>query len=100
MLSGNTYLAKLTWYCIQAEQEGDFGEGMQTVDLLPEGATCPVTDDNKQLYVDLYMQHLLDNSIAPQFDAFQRGFKKVRLQQLDMKGFSVVRMFSCMLTHI
>ena len=64
---------------LQAEQEGDFGEGTQTVDLLPEGGNQPVTDDNKQLYVDLYMQHLLDNSIQPQFDAFQRGFKRVSL---------------------
>lgn len=64
--------------CTQAEQEADFGAGILTVDLLPEGGSQAVTDTNKQLYVDLYMQHLLDNSIRPQFDAFRRGFNRVR----------------------
>jgi len=45
--------------------------------LEAEGADTPVTDDNKQRYVDLYVRHLLETSIQRQFDAFQRGFKRV-----------------------
>ena len=62
---------------LQVEQEADFGEGLETVDLEAEGANTPVTDDNKHRYVDQYVRHLLDTSIQRQFDAFQRGFKRV-----------------------
>lgn len=62
---------------LQVEQEADFGEGLETIDLEAEGANMPVTDDNKQRYVDLYVRHLLETSIQRQFDAFQRGFKRV-----------------------
>lgn len=61
----------------QVEQEADFGEGLETVDLEAEGANTPVTDDNKHRYVDQYVRHLLDTSIQRQFDAFQRGFKRL-----------------------
>ena len=67
------------WWCLQVEQEADFGEGLETLDLEAEGASKPVTDDNKQHYVDLYVRHLLETSIQPQFDAFQRGFKRVSI---------------------
>lgn len=60
------------------EQETDFGEGLETLDLEADGASKAVTDDNKQHYVDLYVRHLLETSIQRQFDAFQRGFKRVR----------------------
>lgn len=60
------------------EQEADFGEGLETLDLEADGANKAVTDDNKQHYVDLYVRHLLETSIKRQFDAFQRGFKRVR----------------------
>ena len=59
------------------EQEADFGEGFETIDLEAGGASIAVTDDNKQHYVDLYVRHLLETSIQQQFDAFQRGFKRV-----------------------
>ena len=61
---------------LQVEQEADFGEGLETVDLEAEGADTPVTDDNKQRYVNLYVRHLLETSIQRQIDAFQRGFKR------------------------
>lgn len=64
---------------LQVEQEADFGEGLVTIDLEAEGANKPVTDDNKQQYVNLYVDHLLETSIKPQFDAFQRAFKRVGL---------------------
>ncbi|KAL3161776.1 hypothetical protein ABBQ38_008870 [Trebouxia sp. C0009 RCD-2024] len=61
----------------QVEQEADFGEGLETLDLEADGANKAVTDDNKQHYVDLYVRHLLETSIKRQFDAFQRGFKRL-----------------------
>lgn len=61
----------------QVEQEADFGEGLETVDLEAGGASTAVTDDNKQHYVDLYVRHLLETSIQQQFNAFQRGFKRL-----------------------
>lgn len=64
---------------LQVEQEADFGQGLETLDLEAEGASKPVTDDNKQHYVDLYVRHLLETSIQRQFDAFQRGFKRVSI---------------------
>jgi hypothetical protein len=53
-----------------------FGEN-RTVDLKEGGSAIPVTADNRQEYVDLYVHYLLDLSIEPQFRAFERGFKKV-----------------------
>lgn len=61
----------------QVEQEADFDEGLETIDLEAEGASKPVTDANKQQYVNLYVRHLLESSIQRQFNAFQRGFKRL-----------------------
>jgi hypothetical protein len=33
----------------------------------------PVTNRNREEYVLLYVQYILDLSIAPQFEAFQKG---------------------------
>ncbi|XP_022089847.1 ubiquitin-protein ligase E3A-like [Acanthaster planci] len=48
-----------------------------TVDLLPEGSQIPVTNENRKEYVKLYVQHVLVDSVAPQFEAFARGFHTV-----------------------
>jgi len=53
-----------------------FGE-TRTVDLKPGGGDIPVTADNRQEYVDLYVDYVLNKSVKRQFDAFERGFKKV-----------------------
>ncbi|XP_065837402.1 probable E3 ubiquitin-protein ligase HECTD2 isoform X2 [Oscarella lobularis] len=47
------------------------------VDLIPNGSTTAVTMTNRKEFVDLYVQHLLVDSIAPQYEAFNRGIKKV-----------------------
>ena len=36
-----------------------------------------VTDDNKEEYVRRYIAFILHDSIQPQFEAFERGFRKV-----------------------
>ena len=49
----------------------------RTVELKPGGADIPVTSENKEEYVRLYVKWLLEESINPQYDAFERGFMKV-----------------------
>ena len=61
---------------LQVEQEADFGEGTELVDLQAGGAEVAVNIDNRQQYVDLYHKHLLVTSIQPQFEAFARGWQQ------------------------
>lgn len=51
---------------------------VHSVELCPGGANMPVTSANRQQYVELYVKYLLDTSIRMQFEAFARGFHKVR----------------------
>lgn len=60
------------------EQEGDFGEANVVTDLMKDGGEVAVTAENRQAYVDAYVQHLLCKSVKRQSQAFCRGFKKVR----------------------
>jgi len=41
------------------------------------GSDIEVTSDNKEEYVVLYVQWLLETSIYPQYEAFERGFLRV-----------------------
>ncbi|XP_071792610.1 probable E3 ubiquitin-protein ligase HECTD2 [Asterias amurensis] len=50
---------------------------VHTVDLKADGANIPVTNDNRQEYVDLYKNYLLNESIYQQFAAFYHGFHSV-----------------------
>eukprot|EP00897_Mesotaenium_endlicherianum_P002227 jgi/Mesen1/2031/ME000148S01136 len=50
-----------------------FGE-MRSHELLPGGAHLTVTNDNRQRYVELYVDYVLRESIREQFAAFSRGF--------------------------
>eukprot|EP01090_Pellita_catalonica_P017474 TRINITY_DN5282_c0_g1_i2.p1 TRINITY_DN5282_c0_g1~~TRINITY_DN5282_c0_g1_i2.p1 ORF type:complete len:207 (-),score=31.21 TRINITY_DN5282_c0_g1_i2:340-960(-) len=56
-------------------------------DLKPGGANINVTNENRQEYVDLYVEFLLDLRIKRQFDAFAKGFNIVCLT----KGFKLFR---------
>ncbi len=47
------------------------------VDLVENGGSVPLTQVNKQQYVDLYVEHLLLKSVEKQRKAFCRGFHKV-----------------------
>ena len=64
-------------FIMQAEVMDDFGAGARTVELCEGGSSKPVTADNRGEYVEAYTQHLLTASVAPQFNAFKRGFDKV-----------------------
>lgn len=47
------------------------------VDLVDNGGDVLVTNSNREEYVRLYTQHLLEKSIHRQFSAFKRGFLKM-----------------------
>ncbi|XP_062508661.1 probable E3 ubiquitin-protein ligase HECTD2 isoform X2 [Corticium candelabrum] len=50
---------------------------VKDVDLIPNGSLIAVTSHNRHEFVDLYVHHLLEESIAPQFESFARGLKSV-----------------------
>jgi hypothetical protein len=60
------------------EREGPFGEGVVAEDLAPGGGELPVTAASRGRFVELYVRHLLEASIEPQFAAFRRGFDQAR----------------------
>ena len=49
----------------------------RSYELIPDGANTPVTGDNRELYVDKYVQWLLNISVAKQFNDFYKGFSRV-----------------------
>jgi hypothetical protein len=53
-----------------------FGETL-TEELITGGSDIDVTNENREEYVQLYLQHRLVNSVSQSFDAFKRGFYKV-----------------------
>ncbi|WFD19839.1 HECT-type E3 ubiquitin transferase [Malassezia caprae] len=59
-----------------AVEDEVFGE-TQVVELKPEGASIPVTEENKHEYVRLVTEQRLTNSIRSQIDAFLEGFHEV-----------------------
>lgn len=46
--------------------------------LKENGENLPVTHENKEEYVELYVDFLLNKSVENQFKAFNQGFQKVR----------------------
>jgi len=53
-----------------------YGE-TRTHELKPGGAQIPLTSSNRQEYVDLYVDWMLNASFRLSFEAFRRGFLKV-----------------------
>lgn len=53
-----------------------FGE-IQVHPLKEDGTAIPVTHENKNEYVELYVDFLLNKSVESQFKAFNQGFQKV-----------------------
>ncbi|KAL6069381.1 HECT domain-containing protein [Balamuthia mandrillaris] len=64
-------------YCSTFEVDHEIYGERQTVELKPNGAEIEVTQENKQEYVDLYVKHLLVDSLRFQFDAFYEGFHSI-----------------------
>ncbi|KAI9770729.1 MAG: putative E3 ubiquitin-protein ligase [Geoglossum simile] len=53
-----------------------YGQVVQ-IPLCPRGETRPVTNTNRREFVDLYINYLLDTSVARQYEPFKRGFYTV-----------------------
>jgi len=53
-----------------------FGEN-KTIELKENGSNIPVTNGNRQEYVDLYVDYHLVKSVKQQYDAFAKGFHDV-----------------------
>ncbi|ETI37863.1 hypothetical protein F443_16266 [Phytophthora nicotianae P1569] len=53
-----------------------FGE-VKTVELKPGGSSIPVTNDNREEYVALYVDYVLNRSVSRQYAAFHHGFHQV-----------------------
>ena len=63
-------------------EEDIFGE-LQTHELKPNGSDIPVTNSNRQEYVELYTQWVLQDSIQSQFAAFSQGFHQAMCSPLN-----------------
>ncbi|KAG0069237.1 hypothetical protein BGZ90_000279 [Linnemannia elongata] len=48
-----------------------------TIPLIPGGQDIPVTNDNREHYVNAYIDHYVHEHIRQEFAAFQRGFEKI-----------------------
>ncbi|KAI9692622.1 MAG: putative E3 ubiquitin-protein ligase [Bogoriella megaspora] len=46
----------------------------EDIPLCPNGGNIPVTNSNRQEFVDLYVRYLLDTAVSRQFEPFKRGF--------------------------
>jgi ubiquitin-protein ligase E3 A len=57
--------------CFQVN-ENQYGH-VATVDLVKDAENVIVNNKNRHLYVDLYVRHILDTSVAKQFEALHRG---------------------------
>jgi hypothetical protein len=55
----------------------DYYETKETYDLLPNGASIPVDEQNKDQYIQLYLDYLLKSSVEIQINAFVSGFKAI-----------------------
>ncbi|XP_033096236.1 ubiquitin-protein ligase E3A-like, partial [Anneissia japonica] len=55
----------------------DLFGGTKKFNLKDDGGKIPVTNNNRQEFVDLYADFMLNKSITKQFQAFKRGFDMV-----------------------
>ncbi|KAL1509492.1 hypothetical protein ABEB36_004214 [Hypothenemus hampei] len=64
-------------FCLSFNINRDVWGEIVTVDLKPNGSNIPVTQDNKQEYVSLYVDYIFRKSVENQYNAFHEGFMKV-----------------------
>ncbi len=64
-------------FCRMFEVSYDVYGEIKTFDLVPNGSQIAVTNDNRQEFVDKYIDHYTNKSISKQFAALKRGFNKV-----------------------
>jgi E3 ubiquitin-protein ligase HUWE1 len=59
-----------------ALETDDFGES-RTIDLIENGRNIPVTEENKQEYVQLVVEYRLTGSVKEQLENFLKGFHDI-----------------------
>lgn len=63
----------------------------EVVDLKQNGRNLSVTNDNKQEFVDLYVDWYLNNTVTKQFEPFFEGFYKViSKESISVKNINAV----------
>ena len=75
-----------------------FGE-VVTVDLKENGGEIFVDETNRQEYVDLYVDYVLNRSVQSQFESFNRGFQKVPIFSLLLSLLYLYLFLSFLFTH-
>ncbi|KAJ2236002.1 putative E3 ubiquitin-protein ligase [Coemansia sp. RSA 485] len=61
-------------FCLSFEANYNAYGEIVTVPLIPNGSQIPVTSQNRVEYVMRYLQWILNDSVARQFEPFRRGF--------------------------
>lgn len=64
-------------FCRSFEVEYEFFGEMKRVELKDQGSSIAVTDSNREEFVELYTNWMLEKSIKDQFEAFKHGFLQV-----------------------
>ncbi|XP_076250382.1 HECT and RLD domain containing E3 ubiquitin ligase 4 isoform X1 [Rhynchophorus ferrugineus] len=64
-------------FCLSFAINRDVYDDVITIELKPNGSNIPVTQENKNEYVSLYVDYILNKSVESQYDAFHKGFMKV-----------------------
>ena len=67
-------------FCLTFEVNWDDLGQEKVKELKPNGSNIPVTSENKEEYVLLYVKWLLTDSIYPQYNSFEAGFMRVMEQ--------------------
>ena len=61
---------------VHTHKQEAFGQ-LSTHEFKANGDEIPVTDDNKEEYIDLMIRWRLDRGVAEQMRSFKRGFNEV-----------------------
>ncbi|XP_011882075.1 PREDICTED: probable E3 ubiquitin-protein ligase HERC4 isoform X2 [Vollenhovia emeryi] len=64
-------------FCLNFMITREVFDERKNFELIPGGENVPVTLKNKQQYVDLYVDYILNKSVETQFRAFAKGFHNV-----------------------
>ena len=64
-------------FCLNFQITKDFYGSIVVHDLVPDGGEKAVTNENKSLYVSVYVDYLLNKSVCKQYYEFSTGFFKV-----------------------
>ena len=64
-------------FCRTFEDDDPAGLPGATIELMPNGASTPVTNDNREDYVNALCDYRLKEAVRTQFDRFAKGFWRV-----------------------